>query len=143
MASTAPHHHHDVIVVGGGHAGLAVSYWLKKCKIEHLILDAGAIADTWRNKRWDSFCLVTPNWQCTLPGFDYDGDDPDGFMNKEEILGFFERYVKSFNPPLRSNVEVHEIVRDDDRYTVHTTAETFTADQRNLHRVERQPFGPF
>ena len=121
--------HHEVIVVGGGHAGLAMSYLLKEQDIDHIVLDAGAVADSWRQNRWDNFCLVTPNWQCTLPGFSYDGDDPDGFMNKEEILEFFQRYVSSFDPPLHSHVRVNEVVPGDDRYTLHTTAGSFTADK--------------
>jgi putative flavoprotein involved in K+ transport len=120
--------HYDVVVVGGGHAGLAMSYWLKEANINHLVLDSGAVADTWRSKRWDSFCLVTPNWQCTLPGFPYDGDDPDGFMVRDEIVAFMQRYVASFDPPLRSHVTVNEIVPEHGRFLLHTTAGTFTAD---------------
>lgn len=121
--------HHDVIIVGGGHAGLAMSYLLKESDVDHIVLDSGAVADTWRLKRWDSFCLVTPNWQCTLPGFNYDGDDPDGFMNKQEILEFFERYVRSFDPPLHSHVRVNEVIPDGGRFELRTTAGTFTADK--------------
>lgn len=131
--------HHEVIVVGGGHAGLAMSYLLKESDVDHIVLDSGEVADTWRHKRWDNFFLVTPNWQCTLPGFNYDGDDPDGFMNKQEILEFFARYVRSFDPPLHSNVNVTAVIPDGGRFTLHTTAGTFSADKvviatSNYHR---------
>jgi putative flavoprotein involved in K+ transport len=119
--------HYEVVVVGGGHAGLAMSYWLKEAGVDHVVLDSGAVADTWRLKRWDSFCLVTPNWQCTLPGFGYDGDDPDGFMGRDKIVAFLERYVASFNPPLRSHVTVSEVVPENDGFLLNTTAGTFTA----------------
>jgi len=128
--SQAPRHHFEVIVVGGGHAGLAMSYWLKQYGIDHVVLDSGDIADTWRHKRWDSFCLVTPNWQCTLPGFPYDGDDPDGFMVKDEIVDYFERYVASFAPPLRSRVKVESVSpKEGGGYAVSTTAGDLSADK--------------
>ncbi|MGD8592550.1 MAG: FAD-dependent monooxygenase, partial [Gammaproteobacteria bacterium] len=76
--------HHEVIVVGGGQAGLSMSYYLKQSGIDHVVLNKGQLADSWRHERWDNFCLVTPNWQCQLPGFYYQGDDPDGFMVKDE-----------------------------------------------------------
>ena len=72
----------DTIVVGSGQAGLSASWYLKRAGREHLVLDRGRVGDTWR-RRWDTFCLVTPNWCCRLPGFPYDGDDPDGFMLRD------------------------------------------------------------
>lgn len=103
--------HYQVIIVGGGQAGLSASYGLTQQKIKHLIFDRGAIGDTWGKRRWDSFCLVTPNWQCRLPGFDYDGNDPKGFMLKDEIVDYVKRYAASFNPPLKGNVEVYKVFR--------------------------------
>ena len=98
----------ETIVVGGGQAGLSASWYLKKAKFEHLILDRGSIGDSWRN-RWDSFCLVTPNWCCKLPGFPYDGEDPQGFMLRDEIVDYIERFARSFAPPIHGNVEVNRI----------------------------------
>jgi putative flavoprotein involved in K+ transport len=100
--------HIDTIVVGGGQAGLAASWHLKRAKREHLVLDRGSIADTWR-RRWDSFCLVTPNWMCQLPGFPYDGNDPKGFMLRDEIVAYVERFAASFDPPYRGGVEVERV----------------------------------
>ncbi len=95
----------DVVVIGGGQAGLATSYELTQLGVEHAVLERGRIADTWR-RRWDSFCLVTPNWTVQLPGHPYDGDDPDGFMPRDEIVAYLERYAAGFAAPVRDGVEV-------------------------------------
>ncbi len=85
--------HRRVVVVGGGQAGLAMSHCLKARGIDHLVLEKHRLAHEWREHRWDSFCLVTPNWQCQLPGFPYQGDDPKGFMKREEIVRYIEDYA--------------------------------------------------
>jgi len=103
-----------VIVVGGGQAGLSMSYCLNRRGIEHLVFERRRLAHEWREARWDSFCLVTPNWQCQLPGFPYTGDDPDGFMGREEIVAYIEGYAASFGPPLLEGVAVTELRRDPD-----------------------------
>ena len=68
------------VVIGAGHAGLAVSHFLTERSIDHVVLERGEVANSWRTERWDSLRLLTPNWQSRLPGLAYDGDDPDGFM---------------------------------------------------------------
>ncbi len=98
--------HHTVIVIGAGQAGLSVSYYLKEHAIEHVVLEKSRIASSWRSQRWDTFCLVTPNWQCQLPGHPYRGDDPQGFMGRDEIVSYLESYVASFQPPVIEGVEV-------------------------------------
>lgn len=111
-------------VIGAGQAGLAMSYCLRQQGTEHVVLEArDRVASTWR-KRWDSFCLVTPNWMCQLPGFPYDGDDPDGFMSRDELLAFFERYSQSIVAPVRFNTQVTALRRKEtgDGYQVETTA---------------------
>jgi cation diffusion facilitator CzcD-associated flavoprotein CzcO len=97
--------HVDVIIVGAGQAGLAVSHELSAAGIEHVVLERGRIGQTWR-QRWDSFCLVTPNWTVKLPGFPYKGPDPDGFMPRDEIVGILEDYARSFRAPVREDVTV-------------------------------------
>ncbi len=124
--------HYEVIIVGGGQAGLSASYCLKKENIHHLILDKGDIGDSWGKRRWDSFCLVTPNWQCRLPGFPYDGDDPKGFMLKTEIVDYVKRYAASFNPPIRTQVDVHRVFKKEETspvFSVETSIGDFTADK--------------
>ncbi|MEE2969748.1 MAG: NAD(P)-binding domain-containing protein, partial [Pseudomonadota bacterium] len=100
--------HINTVVIGGGQAGLSASWHLKRNGCEHVILDRGSIGDSWR-RRWDSFCLVTPNWFCRLPGFPYDGDDPKGFMPRDQIVSYVERFAASFNPPCRNGVEVRRV----------------------------------
>ncbi|WP_423820588.1 MSMEG_0569 family flavin-dependent oxidoreductase [Salinisphaera sp. SPP-AMP-43] len=122
--------HYPVVVIGGGQAGLSASYWLQQADIEHIVLEQHRVGHAWRDKRWDTFCLVTPNWQCRLPGFGYDGDDPDGFMGKDEIVAYLERYADFVDPPLREGVTVTRLGRDERaRFVVETTAGTATADQ--------------
>jgi putative flavoprotein involved in K+ transport len=95
----------DVLIIGAGQAGLAVSHELTALDIEHLVLERGRVAQTWRD-RWQSFCLVTPNATIRLPGAAYAGDDPEGFMPKAEIIRHFERWAGSFHAPVREGVTV-------------------------------------
>ena len=95
----------ETVVVGGGQAGLSVSHELSAAGMPHVVLERGQVGQTWRG-RWDSFCLVTPNWSVQLPGHPYDGDDPDGFMPRDEIVGYLERYAAGFDAPVREGVEV-------------------------------------
>lgn len=119
----------DTIVVGGGQAGLSASWHLKQAGRAHLVLDRGRVGDTWRN-RWDSFCLVTPNHLCRLPGFPYDGDDPHGFMGRDEIVDYVERFAASFGPPLRGGIEVRRIAACESpgRFRLETSAGALRAD---------------
>lgn len=121
--------HVDTAVVGGGQAGLSVSWHLKRQGREHVVLDRGKIGDTWR-QRWDSFCLVTPNWTCRLPGFHYDGDDPNGFMKRDEIVAYVERFAKSFEPPYHGGVEVRRLTspRNGKRFLLDTSRGLLNAD---------------
>ena len=72
------------------------------------------MAERWRSERWDSLRLLTPNWQSRLPGFRYDGPDPDGYMTMPEVVDYFERYAASFSAPVRSGVTVHSVTRNGD-----------------------------
>jgi putative flavoprotein involved in K+ transport len=93
------------VVVGAGPAGLAMSCELSRRAVEHVVLERARVAQTWRG-RWDSFCLVTPNWTLQLPDFPYDGDDPDGFMPRDEVVAYLERYAEAIGAPVREGVDV-------------------------------------
>jgi putative flavoprotein involved in K+ transport len=98
----------EVAVVGAGQAGLALSHELTAAGVDHVVLERGHIGETWR-RRWDSFCLVTPNWSVQLPGLPYDGDDPDGFMPRDEIVAYLQRYAASFGAPVREGIVVEAV----------------------------------
>ena len=121
---------HSVIVIGGGQAGLSMSALLAERDIDHVVFEKHRIGHAWRSERWDSFCLVTPNWQCKLPGFAYAGNDPYGFMLKEEIVGYLESYVASFDAPVREGVAVARLGIDAATrgFAVATSAGTYVAD---------------
>ena len=123
--------HYSVVIVGGGQAGLSMSYYLKERGFDHIVFEKNRIGYAWRSKRWDSFCLVTPNWQCKLPGYHYPGDDPHGFMQKDEIVKFIEDYAESFIPPLKEGVEVLRVRRNDAQgvFDLTTSIGDYTADQ--------------
>jgi putative flavoprotein involved in K+ transport len=132
---SAPHasqslEYFPVVIVGGGQAGLSMSYCLASRNIRHLVLERRRIAHAWREQRWDSFCLVTPNWQCRLPGHPYRGSDPEGFMVKDQIVKYLDDYVASFSPPVREGVEVRAVRGGQRaRFEVETSEGTLLADQ--------------
>jgi putative flavoprotein involved in K+ transport len=121
--------HFPVIIVGAGQAGLSMSYCLAQREIKHLVLENHRIAHAWRSQRWDSFCLVTPNWQCRLPGHAYAGSDPDGFMLKDAIVDYVEAYAARIAAPLREGVEVQRVTRGQRGFLLETSAGKFSADQ--------------
>lgn len=128
--------HVPVVVVGGGQAGLAMSWCLRGRDVEHVVLERHTIAHSWREQRWESFSLVTPNWQCRLPGHPYAGDDPDGFMLRDEVVAYVEDYARRFDPPVHEGVTVTRVApRQDDPlaadgagFTVSTSVGDLTAD---------------
>lgn len=122
--------HHEAIVIGGGQAGLTASALLGERGVSHLVLERKRVAHSWRAERWDAFCLVTPNWQCRLPGHPYAGSDPEGFMVKEDIVAYVEDFARSIDPPILEGVTVLSVAEaQDGGLEVETTAGTATADQ--------------
>jgi putative flavoprotein involved in K+ transport len=114
----------EVVIVGAGQAGLSVSYELTQAGVEHVVLERGRVGETWRS-RWDNFCLVTPNWSCQLPGHHYDGADPDGFMSRDEIVAYLERYAVAAS--VREGVAVTSLEPADGGFRLETSAGPLTA----------------
>lgn len=122
--------HHSVAIVGGGQAGLSLSYYLQQRGIDHIVLEKRSPLHAWRTQRWDSFCLVTPNWQCKLPGWEYAGSDPHGFMKKDEIIEYLDGFVKHVGAPVRSGLTVQRAApRAGGGFEIATSQGRYSADQ--------------
>jgi putative flavoprotein involved in K+ transport len=115
------------IVVGAGHSGLAMSRCLADRSIDHVVLERGEVADSWRTQRWDSMRLLTPNWMTRLPGSAYRGDDPDGYLAASEVVQLIERYAKDTAAPVRANTTVTSVRQTERGYVVHTDQDTWHA----------------
>jgi putative flavoprotein involved in K+ transport len=111
----------DVVVIGGGQAGLAMSRCLSGQSIDHVVLERGATANSWRTERWDSLRLLTPNWLARLPGWSYQGDDPDGFMSAVEVATYLDAYRASIDAPIRTGIEVTCVASTGRRHIVETS----------------------
>lgn len=121
---------YETIIVGGGQGGLATSYFLRQEGREHVVLEQAARAgNAWRNDRWDSFTLVTPNWSFRLPGAEYEGDHPHGFMGRDAVVGRFEAYEKRYDLPVKYGVQVAAVEENPagEGYRVSTLVDFYAA----------------
>ena len=117
--------HVTTVVIGAGQAGLSASHFLSARSIDHVVLERGEVANSWRHERWDSLRLLTPNWQSNLPGHRYDGPDPDGYMTMGEVVDHIDRFATVSRAPVRTGVEVTSVRRTDEGYQVATTRGRF------------------
>ena len=108
------------VVIGAGHAGLAMSHCLTAHSIDHVILERGEVAHSWKTERWDSLRLLTPNWLSRLPGYRYEGADPDGFRTMPETIDFLEGYAATISAPVRTRTNVSSVRRVDEGYEIRT-----------------------
>ena len=108
------------VVIGAGQAGLAMSWHLSQRSIDHVVLERGEVANSWKTERWDSLRLLTPNWQSRLPGYGYQGSDPDGFRTMPETIGFIEKYADVIAAPVRNHTRVSAVKLNDSGYQVVT-----------------------
>jgi putative flavoprotein involved in K+ transport len=115
------------VVIGAGHAGLAMSRCLADRSIDHVVLERGEVANSWKTERWDSLRLLTPNWQSRLPGYGYEGDQPDGFRDMTETISFIEQYAEVISAPIRTQTSVTSVRRPNGDFEVVTDRGTWRA----------------
>jgi len=135
--------HYAAVVVGAGQAGLSVSHFLARAGLDHVVFEKKRAMHKWRDERWDAFCLVTPNWQCQLPGHAYDGPDPHGFMVKPEILAYLDAFARKVDAPIREGVGVLSVEKAGDLFEIATSEGRCTADAVFLaSSLYGEPFRP-
>jgi putative flavoprotein involved in K+ transport len=105
-----------------------MSWWLAQRSIDHVVLERGAVANSWKTERWDSLTLLKPNWQSRLPGYRYQGNDPGGFRTMPETIGFIERYASAISAPVRAHTRVVSVRRRDAGYEVATDSGDWQCD---------------
>ncbi len=99
----------DAAIVGAGWAGLSVSQALKSRGLRHVVLEKSRICETWRAQRWDAFFMNTPNVHTVMPGDRYEGDDPEGFMTRDEFVAMVAEYAQRHELPVRTNTAVTSV----------------------------------
>ncbi len=113
------------VIIGAGQAGLAMSKHLADRSIEHVLLERGKVANSWRQERWDSLHLLTPNWQSRLPGYHYSGNDPDGYMNMPQVVGHLTNYAAAIDAPVMQDTRVIDVRPATGGYEVATDRDTW------------------
>jgi putative flavoprotein involved in K+ transport len=97
-----------------------MSRCLTERSIDHVVLERGEVANSWKTERWDSLRLLTPNWQSRLPGYRYKGNDPDGYRTMPETVAFLERYAQMICAPVRTHTTVTRVRPAEGGYAVAT-----------------------
>jgi putative flavoprotein involved in K+ transport len=108
------------VVIGAGHSGLAMSRCLTDRSIDHVVLERGEVANSWRTQRWDSLRLLTPNWMTRLPGHRYRGDDPDGYLTVPEVVKLIDTYAATVAAPVHAWTAVTRVRPTPDGFVVET-----------------------
>ena len=108
------------LIIGAGQAGLAMSRHLSNLSVDHVLLERGQVANSWRTERWDSLRLLTPNWMTRLPGHEYTGADPEGYMDATQVVDQLESYRQELDAPVVGDTTVKSVSESDSGYQVVT-----------------------
>ena len=139
----------ETVIIGGGQAGMATSHHLARRGREHVVVErAVQAANVWRNDRWDSFTLVTPNWSFRLPGAEYQGNAPEGYLKRDEIVSRLEQHITAFDLPIQYGVHINTVERRLETRDYVVSSEGATWEARNVvvatglfQRPRRPSFG--
>ena len=123
------------VIVGAGHCGLAMSHCLAARSVDHVVLERGQVANSWRTGRWDSLRLLTPNWMSRLPGYAYRGTDPDGYLSAPEVRAMLEDYADTSGAPVLTGTTVTSVRAAGGGYVVRTDQGTWRAPDGNEPRM--------
>jgi putative flavoprotein involved in K+ transport len=115
------------VIIGAGHCGLAMSHCLAARSIDHIVLERGGVANSWRTQRWDSLRLLTPNWMTRLPGYSYRGADPDGYLIARQVAAMLEDYAEVSAAPVLTGTSVTAVRTAGAGYIVRTDQGTWRA----------------
>lgn len=115
------------VIIGAGHAGLAMSRRLTERSIDHVVLERGEVANSWRTERWPTLRLLTPSWQTRLPGHRYEGPDPDGFMAVADVVEFIADYAGLVSAPVHTGTTVRSVRAGDAGFQVETESDLWRA----------------
>ncbi len=115
------------VVIGAGQSGLAKSHRLTERSVDHVVLECGEVANSWRTQRWPTLRLLTPNWQTRLPGHGYGGDDPDGYLPVAEVVATLTRYARLIGAPVHTGATVHAVRTGPEGFEVHANDEVCRA----------------
>ena len=115
-----------IVIIGAGIAGLCISFYLNKKNISHIIIEKGKAGNTWIEERWDNFHLVNPNWAMKIPEFGFESDhfpskDPNGFLNKKEIVNYIQSFARYLNSEIYENENVIKISKNNNSYEIQTS----------------------
>ncbi|MEP3279907.1 MAG: NAD(P)/FAD-dependent oxidoreductase [Stappiaceae bacterium] len=94
------------VIIGAGQSGIAMSYQLARSGVEHVVLERGQVANSWRKERWNSLRLLTPNWMNGLAGSDTDIRHPEGFTHVSTFIDRFDATVARNNSPVQQETTV-------------------------------------
>ena len=115
------------VIIGAGHCGLAMSHCLTARSIDHVVLERGQVANSWRTQRWDSLRLLTPNWMTRLPGYRYQGTDQDGYLRAPEVAAMIEDYARASAAPVLTGTTVTSVLATGGGYVVRTGQDVWRA----------------
>jgi len=117
---------YDTIVIGGGQAGLSMGYFLRRQKLDYLILDdRDEAGGAWLNT-WDSLKLFSPAQFSSLSGWMMPAGTEE-YPSKDVFLDYLRAYEKRYNFPIERPVRVEAVSKNEELYEIKSDRGTYLA----------------